>query len=449
MKKNISHNQKDSTSIGKPERGISVSVITMGCSKNLVDSEFLIKQFEANGLSVEHDPSNPSGETVIINTCGFIGDAKEESIETILGFTEAKKSGKIKKLYVMGCLSERYFNQLENELPEVDKFYGKFDWQNIISEIGVSYRRNLMLERSITTPDHYAYLKISEGCSRKCSYCAIPIITGKYKSRPLNNLLYEAEKLADKGVKELQVIAQDLSYYGFDINKKLQLPQLVDKLSEINGIEWIRLHYFYPAGFPIDILKVMNDNPKVCNYADIALQHISDNMLKLMRRGVNRSQTYKLIDQMRNVVPDIHLRTTFITGHPGETEKDFWELMQFVEDARFERLGVFPYSHEDDTYAWKTYKDEIPDEVKQERADQIMEAQKLIAYQLNQSKIGKTLKVIIDKLEGDYFIGRTEYDSPEVDQEVLIPVDANLQIGKFYYVNITGAEDYDLFGEVK
>ncbi len=449
MKKNISHNQIDSTSIGKPERGISVSVITMGCSKNLVDSEFLIKQFEANGLSVEHDPSIPSVETVIINTCGFIGDAKEESIETILGFAEAKKRGEIKKLYVMGCLSERYFNQLENELPEVDKFYGKFDWQNIISEIGASYRRNLMLERSITTPDHYAYLKISEGCNRKCSYCAIPIITGKHKSRPLNDLLYEAEKLADKGVKELQIIAQDLSYYGFDINKKLQLPQLVDKLSEINGIEWIRLHYFYPAGFPMDILKVMNDNPKVCNYADIALQHISDNMLKLMRRGVNRSQTYKLIDQMRKVVPDIHLRTTFITGHPGETEKDFRELMQFVDDVRFERLGVFPYSHEDDTYAWKTYKDEIPDEVKQERADQIMEAQNLIAYQLNQSKIGKTLKVIIDKQEGDYFIGRTEYDSPEVDQEVLIPVDAKLQIGKFYYVNITGAEDYDLFGEIK
>ncbi len=443
-----------------------VSVITMGCSKNLVDSEFLIRQFEANGLSVEHDPANPKGEIVIINTCGFIGDAKEESIETILGFAEAKKRGDIKQLYVMGCLSERYFDQLEGELPEVDKFYGKFDWQNIVSEIGATYRRDLMLERSITTPDHYAYLKISEGCNRKCSYCAIPIITGKHKSRPLNDLLYEAEKLADKGVKELQIIAQDLSYYGFDIDKKLQLPHLVDKLSKINGIEWIRLHYFYPAGFPMDILKVMNENPKVCNYADIALQHISDNMLKLMRRGVNKSQTYKLIEQMRKEVPDIHLRTTFITGHPGETEQDFKELMKFVEEARFERLGVFPYSHEDDTYAWKTYKDDIPVELKQERADAIMETQSAIAYSLNQSKIGKTLKVIVDRKEGGYissinpsplrgdkrgagyFVGRTEYDSPEVDQEVLIPIDTELQIGEFYNVKITGAEDFDLFGEV-
>ncbi len=431
------------------DRGGLISVITMGCSKNLVDSEFLIKQFEANGLSVEHDPANPTGKTVIINTCGFIGDAKEESIETILGFAEAKKRGEIKRLYVMGCLSERYFNQLENELPEVDKFYGKFDWTNLVSEIGVSYRRELMLERSITTPNHYAYLKISEGCNRKCSYCAIPIITGKHKSRPLNDLIYEAEKLADKGVKELQVIAQDLSYYGYDLDKTLQLPKLVDKLSKINGIEWIRLHYFYPAGFPMEILKVMRENPKVCNYADIALQHISDNMLKLMRRGVNKSQTYKLIEQIRKEVPDIHLRTTFITGHPGETEKDYMELMQFVEDAQFERLGVFPYSHEDDTYAWKTYKDDIPVEIKQQRADQIMERQNAIAYQLNQSKIGKTLKVIIDKKDGDYFVGRTEHDSPEVDQEVLIPLNANLQIGEFYNVNITSAEDYDLFGDVK
>ena len=427
--------------------GFSVSVITMGCSKNLVDSEFLIRQFEANGLTVEHDPEDPTGEIAVINTCGFIGDAKEESIETILDFAEAKKRGEIKKLYVMGCLSERYFEQLGKELPEVDKFYGKFDWKNLVTEIGANYRRDLMLERSITTPPHYAYLKISEGCNRKCSYCAIPIITGKHKSRPLKDLLYEAEKLADKGVKELQVIAQDLSYYGIDISDKQQLPKLIDKLSQINGIEWIRLHYFYPAGFPFDILKVMRENPKVCNYADIALQHISNNMLKLMRRGVNKSQTYKLIERIRKEVPDIHLRTTFITGHPGETEKDFEELIKFVEDIRFERLGVFPYSHEEDTFAWKTYKDDIPAEVKQERADRIMDIQNGIAYELNRSKTGKTLKVIIDKQEGEYFVGRTEHDSPDVDQEVLIPLDSNLKIGEFYDVKITGAEDYDLYGE--
>ncbi len=420
----------------------------MGCSKNLVDSEFLIKQFEANGLKVDHDPSNPNGEVVIINTCGFIGDAKEESIEKILDFAQAKKRGEIKKLYVMGCLSERYFNQLKEELPEVDKFYGKFDWQNIVSEIGASYRRDLMLERSITTPNHYAYLKISEGCNRKCSYCAIPIITGKHKSKPIEDLLYEAEKLADKGVKELQVIAQDLSYYGYDINNKLQLPYLIDELSKINGIEWIRLHYFYPAGFPMDILKVMNENPKVCNYADIALQHISDNMLKLMHRGVNKVQTYKLLEQIRTQVPDIHLRTTFITGHPGETEQDFQELIRFVEKMKFERLGVFPYSHEEDTFAYKSYKDDIPNEVKKARADKIMEIQNTISYEQNQLKIGQTLKIIIDKQDGEHYIGRTEYDSPEVDQEVLIPLESDLQTGEFYNVKITGAEDYDLYGEV-
>ena len=432
-------------------KGKKVDVVTLGCSKNLVDSEFLIRQFKANGIKVAHDAEKPDGEVAIINTCGFIADAKEESIDTILEFAEAKKRGDIKQLYVMGCLSERYPGQLKKELPEVDKFYGKFDWKDIVSEIGATYRRDLMNERSLTTPNHYAYLKISEGCNRTCSYCAIPIITGKHVSRPIDDLIDEAKRLSDTGVKELQVIAQDLSFYGYDLYKDYKLPHLVDELAKINGIEWIRLHYAYPAGFPLDVLKVMHDNPKVCNYLDIALQHISDNMLELMRRGVRKNQTYRLIEEMRKQVPDIHLRTTFITGHPGETEQDFAEMEQFVKDIRFERLGVFPYSHEDDTYAHKKYQDDIPDEVKQERADRIMEIQNGIAKEINQEKVGKTLKVIIDREEGDYFIGRTEYDSPEVDQEVLLHKEENkvLNIGDFYQVEITDSEDYDLFGIAK
>ncbi|MCT4646901.1 MAG: 30S ribosomal protein S12 methylthiotransferase RimO [Carboxylicivirga sp.] len=432
-------------------KGKKVDVVTLGCSKNLVDSEFLIRQFKANGITVAHDAENPDGEVAIINTCGFIADAKEESIDTILEFAEAKKRGDIKQLYVMGCLSERYPGQLKKELPEVDKFYGKFDWKDIVSEIGATYRRDLMNERSLTTPNHYAYLKISEGCNRTCSYCAIPIITGKHVSRPMDDLLDEAKRLRDTGVKELQVIAQDLSFYGYDLYKNYKLAELTEKLAGIDGIEWIRLHYAYPAGFPLDVLKVMNDNPKVCNYLDIALQHISDNMLGIMRRRVSKSQTYRLMEEMRKQVPDIHLRTTFITGHPGETEQDFAEMEQFVKDIRFERLGVFPYSHEDDTYAHKKYQDDIPDEVKQERADRIMEIQNGIAKEHNQKTIGKSLKVIIDREEGDYFIGRTEYDSPEVDQEVLLHKDDNkaLNIGEFYTVEITDSEDYDLFGIAK
>ncbi len=432
-------------------KGKKVDVVTLGCSKNLVDSEFLIRQFKANGIEVAHDAETPDGEVAIINTCGFIADAKEESIDTILEFAEAKKRGDIKKLYVMGCLSERYPGQLKTELPEVDKFYGKFDWKDIVGEIGATYRRDLMNERSLTTPEHYAYLKISEGCNRTCSYCAIPIITGKHVSRPMEDLLDEAKRLSDTGVKELQVIAQDLSFYGYDLYKNYKLPHLVDELAKIDGIDWIRLHYAYPAGFPMDVLKVMHDNPKVCNYLDIALQHISDNMLELMRRGVRKNQTYRLIEEMRKQVPDIHLRTTFITGHPGETEQDFAEMEQFVKDIRFERLGVFPYSHEDDTYAHKKYKDDVPEEVKQERADRIMEIQNGIAKEINQEKVGKTLKVIIDREEGDYFVGRTEYDSPEVDQEVLLHKEENkpLQQGEFYDVEITDSEDYDLFGIAK
>lgn len=422
-----------------------VDVITLGCSKNLVDSEFLIRQFEAGGFSVEHDSADPKGEIVVINTCGFIGDAKEESIDTILDFAEAKKDGRIHKLYVMGCLSERYFDQLGKELPEVDKFFGKFDWKGLISDLGGAYKPDLVNERSLTTPRHYAYLKVSEGCNRKCSYCAIPIITGAHTSKPIEELVAETRALAAKGVKELQVIAQDLSYYGVDLYKKQMLAPLIEHLAEIEGIEWIKLHYAYPAGFPMDVLDVMAKNPKVCAYMDIALQHISDNMLSAMRRHVSGEDTIKLINGMREKVPDIHLRTTMITGHPGETEEDFKELMDFVAATKFERLGVFPYSHEEDTFAWKNYQDDIPQEVKQGRADQIMEIQQEISRKLNETKVGQTMKVIIDRKEKDYYVGRSEFDSPEVDPEVLISAGKELQTGQFYNVRITGAEDYDLY----
>jgi ribosomal protein S12 methylthiotransferase len=423
-----------------------VDVITLGCSKNLVDSEHLIRQFEAGGFRVEHDSSKPQGDIVVINTCGFIGDAKEESIDTILDFAEAKKDGRIEKLFVMGCLSERYFDQLESEMPEVDKFYGKFNWKELISDLGSAYRPDLVNERSLTTPGHYAYLKISEGCNRTCSYCAIPIITGKHKSIPVEQLIEEAQFLAAKGVKELQIIAQDLSYYGLDLYKKQMLAPLVKKLSEIDGIDWIRLHYAYPAGFPMDVLDVMANNPKVCAYLDLALQHISDNMLKLMRRRVTKAETIDLVSRIRQMVPGIYLRTTMITGHPGETEADFDELLEFVSATRFERLGVFPYSHEEDTYAWKHYEDDVPFEVKQERANRIMGVQQQISRELNEKKIGNAMKVIIDRKEDYYFIGRSEFDSPEVDPEVLIvPVDG-LQTGSFCNVEITGADDYDLYG---
>lgn len=425
-----------------------VDVITLGCSKNLVDSEFLIRQFEAGGFTVEHDPDTPRGEIVVINTCGFIGDAKEESIDTILDFVEAKKRGKIRKLFVMGCLSERYFDQMGQEIPEVDKFYGKFNWKELISDLGSSFRPDLTNERSLTTPGHFAYLKISEGCNRTCSYCAIPIITGKHRSKTIEDLLDEASFLASKGVKELQVVAQDLSYYGTDLYKKRRLATLVEKLTEIDGIEWVRLHYAYPAGFPKDILDVMAQNPKVCTYMDIALQHISDDMLKLMRRGITKKESIQLIREMREKVPGIHLRTTMITGHPGETAKDFEELLEFISATRFERLGVFPYSHEEDTFAWKNYEDNIPSSLKQERADRIMELQRNISRELNEQKVGQTLKVIIDRKEDGFYIGRTEFDSPEVDPEVLIPDSENLKTGQFYNVRITAADDYDLYGRI-
>ncbi len=425
----------------------SVDIISLGCSKNLIDSERLMAQLKANGIRVQHDPENPRAEVAVINTCGFIGDAKEESVDTILQFAERKRKGKLKKLYVMGCLSERYRNDLTDSIPEVDKFYGKFDWNGVVSEIGATYRRDLMSERTITTPSHYAYLKISEGCNRMCSYCAIPLITGKHTSRPMEEIIAETERLAAAGVREIQVIAQDLSSYGTDLYKRNCLAELIEKLSAVDGIDWIRLHYAYPAGFPMDILPVMANNPKVCKYLDLALQHISNNMLSIMRRRITKEQTLDLLKSIREQVPGIHIRTTFIAGHPGETEADFNELVEFVKEARFERLGVFPYSHEEDTYSYKNYSDDIPDEVKQRRAETIMELQSEISRELNEAKVGMTMPVIIDAYEDGNYIGRSQFDSPEVDPEVVVKSDIELEIGQIYNVKITSAEDYDLMAE--
>lgn len=425
-----------------------VDIISLGCSKNLVDSERLIKQFEINGFDVEHDSDNPKGSIAVINTCGFIGDAKEESIDMILNFAEARKRGDIDKLFVMGCLSERYFDQLGVEIPEVDRFYGKFNWTDLISDLKLDYRADVKNERTLTTPKHYAYLKISEGCDRTCSYCAIPLITGKHTSRTIESLVEEATILAQNGVKELQLIAQELTYYGLDIYKKRKLTELIQELSKIDGIEWIRLHYAYPTGFPLDLLDEMAQNPKVCSYLDIALQHISDNMLSKMRRNITKDETLNLIAEMRKRVPNIHLRTTLITGHPHETKEDFEELKAFVVEQKFERLGVFPYSHEEDTFAYKNYEDSISQEVKDERAEIIMNLQNKISYNHNQSKIGTTKRVIIDRIEAEHYIGRTQFDSPEVDPEVLIYTDKELIIGDFYDVEITDALDYDLIASV-
>ena len=424
-----------------------VDVVTLGCSKNLVDSEQLMRQFDALGYRVRHDAKNPDGEIVIINTCGFIGDAKEESINTILQFADLRKQDKIGKLFVMGCLSERYLKELSLEIPEVDKFYGKFDYVDILKEIGQEYRADLRLERTLTTPNHYAYIKISEGCNRTCSYCAIPIITGRHRSRSMEDIENEVKGLVANGVKEFQLIAQDLSYYGQDRYKTLKLAELTERLSDIQGVEWLRLHYAYPTQFPYDILKVMRERDNVCNYLDIALQHVSDNMLTKMRRNITSSQTYELIDRIRTEVPDIHLRTTLLLGHPGETEADVEELKEFVRKARFERLGAFAFSNEEGTFAYKTYADDIEDEVKQRRVDEIMSIQQGISAEINQTKIGKTLKVMIDRVEDEYFVGRTEYDSPEVDPEVLIPVSTvGVKQGEFYSAKIVDATDFDLYG---
>lgn len=427
----------------------SIDIINLGCSKNLVDSEMLSRQLEAKGYKVTHDPEKPNGEIVIINTCGFIGDAKEESINTILQFGELRQKRKIKRLFVMGCLSGRYLDVLPDEIPEVDKFYGKFDWKSIVDDLGHVYDESIAFERTITTPSHYAYLKISEGCNRHCAYCAIPIITGKHKSRPMEEIEDEVRWLVSQGVKEFQLIAQDLSYYGMDLYKSFRLAELVDRLADIEGVEWLRLHYAYPAKFPFDVLKVMRERENVCKYLDIALQHISDNMLQKMRRHVTKQETLELISRLREEVPGIHLRTTLLVGHPGETEEDFEQLVDFVREAKFERMGAFPYSEEEGTFSGDNYEDDIPEDVKQSRVDKLMAVQQEVSLEVNRSKIGQVLKVVIDREEADYFIGRTEFDSPEVDPEVLVEKSLALEIGQFYDVEITGAEEFDLYGVVR
>lgn len=425
-----------------------VDIITLGCSKNLVDSEQLMRQFRANGYTVTHDPEKINGEIVVVNTCGFIGDAQEESINMILELGEAKQKGKIGKLFVMGCLSQRFLKEMETELPEVDGFYGKFNWNELITDLGKTYFRELANDRILTTPPHYAYLKIGEGCNRTCSYCSIPLITGRYQSRPMEALEEEVQKLVDTGVKELQFIAQDLTYYGQDLYKRLALPELVERISDIKGVEWIRLHYGYPAQFPYDLLRVMREQDNVCKYMDIALQHISDPMLKAMRRRITRQETYDLLERIREEVPGIHLRTTLMVGHPGETERDFEEMIAFIRRIRFERLGAFAYSHETGTYSYSHYKDDIPQEVKQERLDYLMRIQEQIAAEISENKTGKIFRTIIDREEDDFYIGRTEYDSPEVDPEVLIKKDITLTPGCFYNVTITDSQPFELYGEV-
>ena len=427
-----------------------VDVISLGCYKNLVDSEKLMRLFKNAGFKVFHDSDKVCGEFVVVNTCGFIGDAKQESIDIILELTELKKRGRIGKLIVMGCLSERYIHQLEQEIPEVDAYYGKFNWSDMIDDF-VAQRKNEKLSkdlRVVTTPAHYAYLKIAEGCNRTCSYCAIPIITGAYKSRDIESIVDEAKWLAHKGVKELQLIAQDLTYYGLDLYHEHKLPELVSKLSEINGIEWIRLHYGYQNNFPYQILDVMRDNPKVCSYFDIALQHISDNMLKLMRRNLTKQDTLQFIENVRKAVPGIHLRTTLLVGHPGETEEDFNELIDFVETQKFERLGVFAYSHEEGTYSYKNYSDDIPEEVKQSRVDKIMSLQEKISQSIAAEKVGSIMRVIIDREDPDFYVARTEFDSPEVDGEVYIDKKIPLTVGDFYNVEIIDSDVYDLFAKL-
>jgi ribosomal protein S12 methylthiotransferase len=419
----------------------------MGCSKNLVDSELFLSQMAANGYEVVHDGEVSDARIVAINTCGFILDAKEESINSILEFVEAKNRGEIDKIFVFGCLTERYKDDLIKEIPEVDGFYGKFQVKKMVSDLKAEYRMSLSHQRYQTTPSHFAYLKISEGCNRQCSYCAIPRMTGKHKSIPMEDLLAEATALAAQGVRELLVIAQDLSYYGIDIYKEQKLAELTKKLATVPGIEWIKLHYAYPSKFPYDLLPVMRENNNVAKYLDIALQHCSDNLLKMMRRNITKAETIALIQRIREEVPGIHIRTTLLVGHPGETDQDFEELKQFVCDMRFERLGVFPYSHEEDTYAGETYQDIIPQEVKQARAEEIMAIQQEIAYEINRQKIGSTMKVVIDRKEEEYYIGRTEFDSPDVDGEVLVSR-KNLVIGNFYTVKITDAEEFDLYGEI-
>lgn len=426
-----------------------VNVITLGCSKNLVDSESLMRQLEKNGFKIMFDSNSPA-EIVIINTCGFINDAKQESIETILQFENLRNSNKIEKLFVFGCLSERYKQELEKEIPVVDQYFGVYHIKELVESIGGHYKEELIGERYLTTPKHYAYLKISEGCDRTCSFCAIPLIKGKHKSRTIEDLVAEAQFLVKKGVKEIILIAQDLSYYGIDIYKENKLAELVDKLSKIKGLKWLRLHYTFPTKFPKDVIPVIKSKTNICNYLDIPVQHITDKLLKNMRRGITKKQTYDLIKYFRDEIPGMALRTTLLVGHPGETDEDFNELIEFVRWAKFERLGVFTYSEEENTYSAKNFKDDIPFSIKQSRMEEIMEVQREISNQLNNNRIGELFKVLIDRKEGDYYIGRTEFDSPDVDNEVVVKsVNKKLRIGNFYNVRVKSAEDFDLIGEVE
>lgn len=420
----------------------------MGCSKNLVDSELLMKQFEANGYHCVHDSKRPQGEIAVINTCGFIEDAKQESIDTILEFVQRKQEGRLKKLYVMGCLSQRYQKELEKEIPEVDKFYGKFNYKQLLGELGKADVPSCDGHRHLTTPRHYAYVKIAEGCDRHCAYCAIPIITGKHVSRPKAEILQEVRDMVAEGVKEFQIIAQELTYYGIDLDGKHHITDLISDMADIPGVKWIRLHYAYPNQFPMDLFDVMREKENVCSYLDIALQHISDHMLTRMRRHVSKQETIELIKQLRERVPGIHIRTTLMVGFPGETDEDFAELMEFVRWARFERMGAFAYSEEEGTYSANHYEDDVPQEVKQKRLDQLMALQQDISAEIEAEKVGQEMKVIVDRKEGDYYIARSEFCSPEVDPEVLIKADKRLRVGQFYQVRITSSDEFDLYAEL-
>jgi len=428
-------------------RNRKINIVTLGCSKNVVDSEKLLKQLQAGGYHVLYDSNDLSAETVIINTCGFINDAKEESIDTILRFVRAKESGKVSNLYVMGCLSERYKEALEKEIPEVNRYFGVRNIGEILDQVGVKYRNNIATSRLITTPGHYAYLKVSEGCDRTCAFCAIPAIRGRCISRPVEELVKEAEELAEMGVKELILIAQDLSYYGLDLYRSKKLTGLLKELLKIDPFEWIRLHYLYPADFPDDLIPLIRDNPQICKYIDIPIQHISDKVLRIMKRSHGRQETEEILNRLRNELPDAVIRTTLIAGHPGETEDDYLELKEFIRNFRFDRLGVFAYSHEEETFSYENYEDEVPESVKEARVAELMEIQQNISAELNASLVGKVFKVIIDRREEEYFAGRTEYDSPEVDQEILIPSEYYLEPGRFYNIMITQATEFDLFGK--
>ena len=428
----------------------TIDFITLGCSKNLVDSETLMGLFEAHGYHVTHDAEHPQGEIAVVNTCGFIEDAKQESIDTILELAQAKEEGHLKRLYVMGCLSERYLADLEKEIPEVDGWYGKFNYKQLLKDLeNLETLDCLDVHRKITTPNHYVYMKIAEGCDRHCAYCAIPLITGKHQSRPMQEILDEVRYLVSQGTKEFNVIAQELTYYGVDIDGQQHIAELIEQMADIEGVEWIRLHYAYPAHFPWDLLRVMREKKNVCNYLDIALQHISDHMLDRMKRHVTKEETYELIRRMRREVPGIHIRTTLMVGFPGETEEDFEELIAFTKWARFERMGAFAYSEEEGTYSAEHYQDDVPGELKQRRLDKLMRVQQNISAEIEAQKIGQTLRVIIDRMEGDWYIGRTEFCSPEVDPEVLIPAQEDLHIGEFYEVRITDAEEFDLYATTK